>query len=513
MPRARNKETDFQRQRLIMLEQSRCDPLEFVQWAFPWDSPDGPLAGQSGPEPWQAAVLSEIRDGLAVREAEGGGPVRIAVASGHGVGKSALVAWLILWASATMPSTRGVVTANTETQLKTKTWAELGKWHGLSATQDFHELGATSLASSLAVPEGAGRIDLVPWSAHNAEAFAGLHNKGSRILIVFDEASAIPDVIWDTAEGALTDADTEIVWVAFGNPTRTSGRFHECFGRFRNRWSANQVDSRDVSLTDKQQLARWVADYGEDSDFVRVRVRGQFPRAGTMQFIDSERVEAAMSRVVGPDSHQPLLMGVDVARFGDDRSVICLRRGRDAKTWPIEKHQGLDLMTLAGRVAERAATEGVRAVFVDEGGVGAGVVDRLRQLGVPFVFGVNFGSAAERWDSSGAKPLYANKRAEMWGNLKDWLAQGALPADAELRADLCGVEYGFNARGEIQLEKKEDMKKRGLASPDLGDALALTFAHPVAGGSWDLPQAKQFYKTTTDLDAEFDEDYWYGDEP
>jgi len=498
-----------------MLERSRCDPLAFVEWAFPWESPDGPLAGQSGPEPWQAAVLADIRHGLAARDTKERGPVRIAVASGHGVGKSALVAWLILWASATMPSTRGVVTANTETQLKTKTWAELGKWHGLSATHDFHDMSAASLASRLPVPEGAGRVDLVPWSAHNAEAFAGLHNKGSRILIVFDEASAIPDVIWDTAEGALTDADTEIIWVAFGNPTRTSGRFHECFGRFRNRWSASQVDSRDVSLTDKQQLARWVADYGEDSDFVRVRVRGQFPRAGTMQFIDGERVEAAMARIpdTAADRQQPLLMGVDVARFGDDRSVIFLRRGRDAKSWPIEKHQGLDLMTLAGRVAERAATEGVRAVFVDEGGVGAGVVDRLRQLGVPFVFGVNFGSAAERWDASGAKALYANKRAEMWGNLKDWLAQGALPVDAELRADLCGLEYGFNGKNEIQLEKKDDMKKRGLASPDLGDALALTFAHPVAGGSYDLPQTKQFYNTDRDLDAEFDEDYWYGDEP
>ncbi|MBI3196365.1 MAG: terminase, partial [Rhodospirillales bacterium] len=404
MARATNKEAEIQRRRLILLERSRCDPLEFVEWAFPWEAPDGPLAGQTGPEPWQAAVLADIRDGLAAHGGEGGGPVRIAVASGHGVGKSALVAWLILWASATMPSTRGVVTANTETQLKTKTWTELGKWHGLAATHDFHELAATSLTSRLPVPEGAGRIDLVPWSATNPEAFAGLHNKGSRILIVFDEASAIPEVICDTAEGALTDADTEIIWVAFGNPTRTAGRFHDCFGRFRNRWLCRQVDSRTVSLTDKQQLARWVADYGEDSDFVRVRVRGQFPRAGTMQFIDSERVEAAMTRIHDPaaDSRQPLLMGVDVARFGDDRSVIFLRRGRDARSWPIEKHQGLDLMTLAGRVAERAAAENVRAVFVDEGGVGAGVVDRLRQLGVPFVFGVNFGAAAERWDATGA---------------------------------------------------------------------------------------------------------------
>ena len=512
MPRTasttRNKEADLQRERLIRVERYRQDPLGFVRWAFPWG--EGPLAGHDGPEQWQADVLREIERQLEAKS----GPVRIAVASGHGVGKSALVAWLLLWASATVPSTRGVVTANTETQLKTKTWVELGKWHGLVTTGDFNELGATSLASRLPVPEGAGRIDLVPWAAHNAEAFAGLHNKGSRILVVFDEASAISDAIWETTEGAMTDADTEIIWIAFGNPTRTSGRFFECFNRFRARWHTQQVDSRTVSLTDKQQLARWVADYGEDSDFVRVRVRGQFPRAGSMQFIDRELVEHAMKRPVDFATHQlnPLVMGVDVARFGDDRSVIVLRRGFDARTWPMEKHQGLDLMTLAARVAERAAAEGVRAVFVDEGGIGAGVVDRLRQLGVPFVFGVHFGGKPETWDAEGAKPKYANKRAEMWGNMKAWLDQASLPEDAKLRADLTGCEYGYDGSQAIQLEKKADMKKRGLASPDIGDALALTFALPVTGAAWDLPRGSASFKIDYDLYADFDEDYWWGDD-
>ena len=512
MTTPRTREIDTQRQRLQAVEALRQDPLGFVRWAFPWG--EGPLAGHDGPEAWQADVLDEIgRQLRANARGEGSGPVRIAVASGHGVGKSALVAWLLLWASATVPSTRGVVTANTETQLKTKTWVELGKWHALVTTHDFAELGATSLASRLPVPEGAGRIDVVPWAAHNAEAFAGLHNKGSRILVVFDEASAIADAIWETAEGALTDAGTEIVWIAFGNPTRTSGRFFECFHRFRARWHTQQVDSRAVSLTDRQQLARWVADYGEDSDFVRVRVRGQFPRAGSMQFIDSELVEHAMKRPVDPATHQltPLVMGVDVARFGDDRSVIVLRRGLDARTWPMEKHQGLDLMTLAARVAERAAAEGVRAVFVDEGGIGAGVVDRLRQLGVPFVFGVHFGGKPEAWDAEGAKPKYANKRAEMWGNMKAWLAQASLPDDADLRADLCGCEYGYDGSQAIQLEKKSDMKKRGLASPDIGDALALTFALPVTGAAWDLPRGEDSYKTDYDLHGRYDDEYWWGD--
>jgi hypothetical protein len=505
----KTKEADRQRERLIHIERYRLDPLGFVRWAFPWGEADGPLAAHVGPERWQADVLREIGRALQAGES----PVRIAVASGHGVGKSALVSWLLLWASATVPSTRGVVTANTETQLRTKTWAELAKWRTLAVTHDFDDLGATSLASRLPVPEGAGRIDMVPWSATNPEAFAGLHNKGSRILLVFDEASSIADPIWETAEGALTDAGTEIVWLAFGNPTRTSGRFFECFNRFRARWTGRRVDSREVSLTDKEQIARWVADYGEDSDFVRVRVRGLFPRAGTMQFIEPALVDAAMARPtdLSADRHAPLVMGVDVARFGDDRSVLVLRKGRDARSWAMEKHNGLDLMALASRVAERAAAERVRAVFVDETGVGAGVVDRLRQLGVPFVFGINFAGAAARFGADGARPLYANKRAEMWGSLRDWLADASLPADPELRADLSAVEYGYNGKGEIQLEKKEDMKKRGLASPDIGDALALTFALPVTNAAWDLPRSQAFYKTDYDLFAEFNEEYWYGD--
>ena len=508
MPRSRtSKETALQRERLQAVTEFRHDPLGFVLWAFPWGEP-GPLHAHSGPEPWQAAILREIGRRLAAKD----GPVRIAVASGHGVGKSALVAWLVLWSAATMPSTRGVVTANTETQLRTKTWAELAKWQGLCLTQDFAELGATSLASRLpvsALTEGsaAGRIDMVPWSAHNPEAFAGLHNRGSRVLLVFDEASAIADPIWETAEGALTDAGTEIVWIAFGNPTRGSGRFHACFNRFRDRWHRAHVDSRSVALTDRALLDEWVRDYGEDSDFARVRVRGLFPRAGTMQFIDGETVDDAMRRLPEADAqaarYAPLVMGVDVARFGDDRSVICLRRGADARSLPLEKHRGLDLMTLASRIAEIAWERRPAAVFVDETGLGAGVVDRLRQLGVPNVQGVNFGGAPATWDRDGAKPRYANKRAEMWGNLRDWLAKegGVLPDDPELRAELTGVEYGFNGQGAIQLEKKEDMKKRGLASPDAGDALALTFAFPVRP---DWIEAEPMKVRILDEDHEYD---------
>ena len=266
------------------------DPLSFVRYAFPWGEAGTPLAGSVGPDQWQCAVLSEI--GAALRgEAETPAPsdapadgddvedavgraIRLAVASGHGIGKSALVAWLLLWAMATHEETRGVVTANTDSQLRTKTWAELAKWHRLCLCRDWFTLSATALFAAQKRHQKTWRIDMVPWSERNTEAFAGLHNQGKRIIVIFDEASAIPDKIWETTEGALTDADTEILWCAFGNPTRNQGRFRDCFQRFRHRWRHRQVDSRTVKLTNKKQLQQWVDDYGEDSDFVRVRVKG-----------------------------------------------------------------------------------------------------------------------------------------------------------------------------------------------------------------------------------------------
>ena len=206
------------------------DPLAFVLAAFDWG--EGELAGYDGPNHWQAEILAQIRDGLLTP----GAAIRIAVASGHGVGKSALVAWLILWALATFEDTRGVVTANTEVQLRTKTWAELAKWHRRCLVRSWFVFTATALHSADPEHEKTWRVDMVAWSERQTEAFAGLHNQGKRILVVFDEASAIPDAIWEVTEGALTDIGTEIVWFTPGNPTRNTGRFRACFGGLAHRW-------------------------------------------------------------------------------------------------------------------------------------------------------------------------------------------------------------------------------------------------------------------------------------
>ena len=454
------------------------DPLRFVMVAFAW--PDAGAEDEPhGPDVWQRDILEQIGAGLRTGSLTPAQAVQIAIASGHGPGKSALVAWVILWAITTHPDTRGIVTANTESQLRQKTWAELAKWFRLCLWRHWFDMTATAIYSSDAAHEKTWRVDAVAWSERNVEAFAGLHNQGRRVLAVFDEASAIPDVIWETTEGALTDADTEIIWLVCGNPTRNTGRFRECFGRFRHRWLTRQIDSRTARLTNKEQIASWVSDYGEDSDFVRVRVRGEFPRAGSMQFISSEVVEEASRRELMAGLSDALVIGVDIARHGEDQSVIFFRRGRDARSIPPIKLRIPDTMQVAARVAEEARQLNADGVFVDATGMGWGVFDRLKQLGVPNVFAIEFSRSPDRVNFD--DPIKtANKRAEIWASMREWLKGGAIPDDPELKADLTGVEYGYNARDEILLERKEDMRRRGLASPDLGDGLALTFSYPIA---------------------------------
>lgn len=435
------------------------DPLGFVRFVFDWGQ--GDLAGESGPDEWQADILELIGSrALTAQEA-----LRIAVASGHGIGKTTLVAWIILWFISTRPKAVGVVTANTKNQLTQKTWRELNLWLKRSIHGHWFEWSATRIQHT-SHPE-TWFIAAVPWSEHNSEAFAGLH--GEYVLVVFDEASAIADIIWEVAEGAMTTAGA--LWVVFGNPTRTTGRFRECFGRFRHRWITRQIDSRTAKKANKKQLQQWVDDYGDGSDFVKVRVKGEFPSASSTQFISQDVVDAALARkdVV---IRSPRVMGVDVARFGDDQSVILLREGSTVTL--IRRYRGLPLDQFAGHVAQAINELTPDAVFVDGIGVGGGVVDILR--GNKFKIDDVVASAS---------PLdarkYANLRAEMWGNMRDWLGKyGCLPDDRELRDDLVGVEYGFSNTGSIQLEKKDDMKQRGLPSPDVGDALAMTFARPVA---------------------------------
>lgn len=486
----------LQRELVAEISSYSLDPLGFVLFALPWGRPGTDLADADGPRPWQRDVLLDLGARLRAGYAPDAAlmPVLKAVASGHGIGKSALVSWLIAWALATCEDTKVVLTANTEPQLRTKTWPEISKWFRLLICAPWFRVQGMSIVSSAPGHEKTWRCDAVTWSEDNLEAFAGLHNKDKRIVLIFDEASGIHDRVWEVAEGAMTDADTEILWCVFGNPTQPQGRFFECFGRLRHRWHGIQVDSRTVPGTNLAQFATWVEDYGEDSDFVRVRVRGVFPRAGSSQFIGTDLVDAAAKREAAAILTDALVLGVDVARFGSDQSVIWFRKGRDARSIPPIKLRGVDTMQLAARVVDEARRWNADGVFIDETGIGAGVVDRCRQLKLEVV-GVNNGSTADRATFDADATKYANKGAEMWGNLREWLKGGAIPDDVELVPELTGRQYGFNADNAIQLERKDDMRKRGLASPDNADALALTFAYPVqpnrmAGGLIQAQRAK-----------------------
>jgi hypothetical protein len=445
----------------------RSDVELFVEKMFDWNAPE--LAGK-GPERWQRDVLRAIRDGLPLGKA-----VRIAVASGHGVGKTALTSWICLWAMSTCRDCRGILTASNEAQLSTRNRAELRKWYRLFRGRPFFDLTATALISADLAHEQTWRLDLLPWNEHRPEAFAGLHNQGKRILVIMDEASVIPPIIWQTLEPVMTDLNTEIIWCAFGNPLHSVGPFRECFGRFSHRWTGFHVDAREVSISDKEQIKAWADDHTEDSYFFMTRVRGEFPSFSALQFIPNDMVEAAMSREIVHQPNDPMVLGVDVARFGDDASVIYARKGMDARSILPMVYRGISTDRLESFILDFCQQHRVECIFIDGAGVGGGVVDHLLHRHNLPVEDIQFGGRPNRGDAV----KYAQKRSEMWGSMRDALKYLAIPRSSELRDQLIGPEYDYNLKGELQLERKADMKKRGLASPDIADALALTFARPV----------------------------------
>ena len=245
-----------------------------MKYAYPWGE-EGDLSAETGPWQWQKEILTDIN--IHLNGPDRFIPLQISVASGHGIGKSALIGWITHWGMSTCEDCKVIVTAGTGKQLDTKTWPEITKWFKLGVNKHWWDCKAESICVKNKAHERSRLCDAITWSEHNTEPFAGAHNRGKRIIIIYDEASGIADKIWEVTSGALTDEDTEIIWIAFGNPTQNTGRFRECFGRFKHRWIGRQIDSRSVPGTNKTLFSQWVEDYGEDSDYVRVRVRGEFP--------------------------------------------------------------------------------------------------------------------------------------------------------------------------------------------------------------------------------------------
>lgn len=454
------------------------NPLLFVQIAYPWGEP-GPLEDEPGPDANQEEFLRSLGREVAARGFDGATPVMpvlMAETSGHGTGKTAMGAWLTNWIMSTRPHSIGTVTAGTYQQLESRTWAAIQHWTRLCITAEWFEVRAsgvfcrTSPQTWKCVPQTC--------KEENAQAFAGQHARRSTSWYLFDEASEVPDKVWDVAYGGMTDG--EPMMFAWGQPTRNTGRFYEaCFGRESSRWNQRRVDSRNSRFTNKVLIQQWIEDYGEDSDFVRVRVLGQPPTASELQYIDSERVKLAAQREVAVLPDEPLVAGFDVSGGGAAWNVIRFRCGADSRSYPpvrISGQDGRDRAVLIAKAAEimREGVKGrkVSAMFVDSA-FGAPIVERLHTLGFHNVHEISFG---------GKSPDHTkeNMRAYMWARLKDWLQGGAIPDEDALRTQLTRPGYHINRSNRLVLESKADMVKRGEASPDDADALALTFAQPVA---------------------------------
>lgn len=446
----------------------RSKPIDFVREVL-------------GVEPdwWQADVLRDLE------ELDARGFMRIAVISSKGPGKTAVEAWVVLWYMLTHPKAKGAATSITKDNLEDNLWPELAKWMKRSPLLEASfEWTQTSL-SVVESPED-WFMSARTWSKDasaekQADTLAGLH--ADHVLFVIDEAGGVPSGVAAAGDAGLANAHPgsgrTALFLACGNPTHTEGPLYEAATTAAAQWIVHRVDSVPdnprrtprVSVEwAKEQIAKW----GWDSAFVRVNVRGLFPITQSDKLLGPGDVDLAESRFYRREDVKAFakVLGVDVARFGDDPAVFILRQGPVA--FRALEFRGLNTMALAGQVMLVIERQRPDAVFVDVGGVGAGVFDRLQQLGAPNVFAVDFGSSATE------KERFLNKRTEMWWLMAEWVkARGLVPRSGDLRADLTAPTYKFTRDNRVQLEEKAEIKKRLGRSTDHGDALALTFAEPV----------------------------------
>lgn len=471
----------------ILHPDMKNSPLAFCMYAFCWGKPNTPLARHKGPNKWQTEELIKIGEHIKENQARllrGESPLvyKCAIASGRGIGKSAFVAMVTIWFMSCIIGGSSVISANTDSQLTSKTFGEISKWLALSINGYWfdktqkkitpQEWFATQLRQILKIDEGKYYAEGVLWNPDNADAFAGEHSSIG-MLLIFDEASGIPEPIWNVSDGFFTDLTLYRFWFAFSNPRKNTGAFFECFHKNRRYWHTRQIDARTVEGLDRATYDEIIDKNGEDSDAARVEVKGQFPAQGDSQFISRGVVLDAQDRELEKyDDHAALVMGVDPARYGDDVTVIRFRRGRDARSYPVIELKGADNMKVANTCADLIDQHEPDGVFIDSG-AGAGIIDRLKERGYR-VYECGFGTESK-------DPQYADHRTEIWARMREWLGGAMIDKSQLLQDDLNGPMYEFTGREDkIKLESKEKMKKRGVASPNHADALAVTFHLTIA---------------------------------
>jgi phage terminase large subunit len=412
------------------------------------------------PLPDQRRAMRAVQAAL-----KGDGPRRISIRAGHGVGKSATCAIVMLWFMVTRFPQKTVCTAPTAGQLFDALFAEVKLWHGRlpGPVKDLFEVFSDRIVLR-AAPESSF-MSARTSSADRPEAMAGIHSE--HVLLVFDEASGIPEPVFESAAGSMSGHSA--VTIMISNPTRSSGLFFKSHHQLRSEWATFHMSCLDNPLVSQDFVDQIRTTYGENSNAYRVRVLGEFPLTDDDTLIPAEWVDAAMSRDVALSTREPIVYGLDVARFGDDRTVLCKRQGQvvlEFKAW-----NGADLMETVGRVVNEAKLDKPSEILVDSIGLGAGVADRLREMG----FNVRDVNVAE---TSALDQTAYRLRDELWLAVKEWLGQrvGRLPKDEDLRQELVAPTFTFTSTGRVKVEGKAEMKRRGYRSPDKADALCLTFA-------------------------------------
>ena len=415
------------------------------------------------PLPYQAEFLEAISSGER----------KISIRSGHGTGKSTSASWAMLWYLLMRFPNKVVVTAPTSGQLFDALFAELKRWIGELPKPIQDLLTVKSDRVELAAAPSEMFISARTSRAETPEALAGVHS--DNVLLVVDEASGVPEKVFEAAAGSMSGHNATTILLS--NPTRSTGTFYESQTRMANSWWTQRWSCVDSPLVSDEFVDEMRERYGEESNAFRIRVLGEFPLADDDTIVPFHLVDAAMNRDIEVDEDRRPVWSVDPARFGSDRTAFCKRVGSvitEIKSW-----RGLDLMQTVGRVMAEyealAPSARPSEILVDSIGVGSGVVDRLRELGAP-VRGVNVAESPSMGET------YNNLRTELWFKTKAWLEDRSckLPQDDELLADLTGIRYSFTSSGKMAAESKDQMRRRGLRSPDLADAVCLTMASDAA---------------------------------
>lgn len=394
---------------------------------------------------------------------------KISIRSGHGTGKSTSASWAMLWFLLLRFPNKVVVTAPTSGQLFDALFAELKRWISELPEQLQQMLTVKSDRVELTAAPSEAFISARTSRAETPEALAGVHS--DNVLLVVDEASGVPEKVFEAAAGSMSGHSATTVLLS--NPTRSSGTFFESQTRMSDSWWTQRWSCVDSPLVSDEFVQEMRERYGEESNAFRIRVLGEFPLSDDDTIIPYHLVESAVHRDLEVHEDTPSVWGLDVARFGTDKTALCKRQGpivTEIRAW-----RGLDLMQTVGRVV--AEYEGLppsakpREILVDSIGVGAGVVDRLHEMGLP-VRGVNVS------ETPSLKETYMNLRTELWFKTKGWLENRSckLPENEQLMAELTSIKYSFTSSGKMKAESKDEMRKRGLGSPDLADALCLTMA-------------------------------------